>query len=483
MPFPFTLPTTSSFTFSSNFSSSSHPSLPLTASTYRGVVRETLKKHKRLPPSSQPANLNLVVSALKDYIPYLIAIDAGLKNRTINNSVVSVHFVNPPLKIEWRPTLSASLPGRETPRIKIGQLEHEVTFAISTLGMAYTLQARAALQPLFVMSIASPGPEERLQAIQTATKHLLDAASVYSYLSTQGQSLATEVPCPDVATPTASALAAISLAEATLLAVLKDDPYPAVVAQGRNVHDKEWMFKAPDIPKVRAHLFARLCLSASEHAAKAYSLCAGVSKGGHKVDESFLKYTEDLKRTARARACRFFGIDADLGAQTGTAIAWTHAGLSELGVETKGDEDTKKKGLSFSRLKREWSEKKEDKKVEKGGHWGADAGKIEETRVLEMLEAKWVKENDTMNTQRVPPTGQLMTQMPSGRDIHKVPPYSPPMLESDDLEPMQAAPDREDMLSGEASSDDESSFRTPPAGAYPGTHDEYSRSSPTTAYY
>jgi hypothetical protein len=54
-------------------------------------------------------------------------------------------------------------------------------------------------------------------------------------------------------------------------------------------------------------------------------------------------------------------------------------------------------GGGFRGLKKEWGERREDKKVERGLDWGADAGKLEETRVIEMLEAKWTKQNDTVS--------------------------------------------------------------------------------------
>lgn len=184
------------------------------------------------------------------------------------------------------------------------------------------------------------------------------------------------------------------MAEATLLAVLKDDPYPAAVAQDRNKNDKEWMIKAPEIPKVRAHLFARLCLASAEHAANALSLLK-TGSGNGKIDAELLKYVEDLRRAGRGKACRFFGIDAELGGQTGTGIAWLQAGMHELGMSSKGE--GRQKGLSLGRFKKEWTEKREDKKVEKGAAWGSDAGKLEEGRVLEMLEKKWVKMNDTVS--------------------------------------------------------------------------------------
>lgn len=440
MPYPFVLPTTSAFSYSSSFTCESHPSLPLSASTQRGVVRDVLKKHKRSSPQSQSANLPTIVSAITGYLPYLLAVDSGLSHRTIGNGLEIFSIIqrsNVPLSIEWRPTLAdVFIPGkRENARVKIHSLEHEVAFVMATLGYTYTLLARTALHPLFSTTTTEDlyaiGSQPRQASISTATKHLLDAASVYDHLARRaerphGSHLASP-PCADVSAATARAQCELALAEATLLAVLKDDPYPAVVAQDRNQNDKEWMYKAPDIPKVRAHLFARLCVAAAEHAAKAHSLCASQGGGGGpivsgsirfgskknkeegedsgagaggggssgKLNEGFIKYLEDLRRMSRAKACRFFGIDAELGGQTGNAIGWLHAAYQELGVEVK---DSSKKSSGLSKLKKEWSEKREDRRVEKGTTWGADAGKLEETRVIEMLEAKWSKQNDTVRT-------------------------------------------------------------------------------------
>lgn len=418
MPYPFVLPTTSSFSFSSSLTCDSHPSLPLHASTHRGVVRDTLKKHKRLPPTSQAPSLSSVISTLQTYLPYLFAIDAGLSNKPIHGEEVSIILRTSP-QIEWRPTLSNNLlPGREPPRIKIHSLEYELFFALSTLASAHTLQARVALQPLYQTTTAPVGTAQRQTAITAAARALLDAASIYDYLGTRAESLpspsstttmttpsiasagtGTGPPCADICPPAIRALRALALAEATLLAVLKDDPYPAVVAQGRNPNDTEWMYKAPDIPKVRAHLFARLCLAAAEHAAQAHACASSAgsgSAGGGRLSDAFVRYLEDLRRASRARACRFFGIDAELGGQTGTAIAWLRAGLQELGVERKGEGGASKGGLKG--LRKEWSERREDKKVEKGLDWGADAGRLEERRVIEMLEEKWTKQNDTVSS-------------------------------------------------------------------------------------
>lgn len=441
MPYPFVLPTTSAFSYSSSFTCDSHPSLPLTASTQRGMVRDILKKQKRLPPSSQASNLSSISSAITSYVPYLLAIDAGISHRTIGDGSEIFSIIQratPPVSIEWRPTLSdVFIPGkREKARVKIHTLEHEVLFVLATQGYVSTRLARIALQPLYStttsLDLYAIGSSDRQSAISTATKHLLDAASVYDYLARRAERpqplhAAPPVPCADITAATVRAQCHLALAEATLLAVLKDDPYPALVAQDRNKNDKEWMYKAPEVPKVRAHLFARLCLAAADHAAKAHGLCAwqtapsgggmsgirfpskkssegegedggaaggvGGGEGGGKLNEGFVRYLEDLRRTSKAKACRFFGIDAELGGQTGDAIGWLHAALQELGVEVR---DTSKKSSGLSRLKKEWTEKREDRKVEKGTTWGADAGRLEETRVIEMLETKWIKQNDTV---------------------------------------------------------------------------------------
>ncbi|RWA12999.1 hypothetical protein EKO27_g2138 [Xylaria grammica] len=477
MPFQFSLPTTSAFSFSSSFTSESHPSLPLNASTHRGVVRDALKKYKRLPPSSQSPNLPSIISILNAYIPYAFAIDAGLSGASQQGEEINVVLTSTPV-IEWRPTISGNaVPGRETPRIKIQSLEYDLFFTLSTLGYAYTSLARASLHPLYVVSGAPMSTQERTTAITTATKHLLDAASVHDYLARRAEALSTAPPCADIAQSTARAMASLALAEATLLAVLKDDPYPAVVAQDRNENDREWMYKAPEIPKVRAHLFARLCLAAADHAAQASSLCQSVKgKGTSRLNDDLLRYLEDFRKTSRAKACRFFGIDAELSGQTGSALGWLRCGLQELGIEPK----EAKKGLSLSRMKKDWSERREDKKVERGTNWGSDAGKLEETRVIEMLEAKWTKVNDTMLTQAIPPIATLLSSLPSGRDIHTIKPYHVPELPRDALESMRTAPDRVDDYGGDQPSSDDDERTV--VGAFPGTSDNY-RSESNRSYY
>ncbi|PHH88444.1 hypothetical protein CDD83_7525 [Cordyceps sp. RAO-2017] len=463
MPFPFVLPTTSAFSFSSCFNCESHPSLALNASTQRGVVRDALKRHKRLPAGSRTGSLATVIASLDGYLPYLLAVDAGVSA----HSLVGGESVNVVLKmapsIEWRPTLSGDIvPGRERPRVTISSLEYEIFFVLSTLGFAYVATARSILQPLYVTTGDFVGARDRTTAIQTANKYLLDAASIYDYLAGRSEHISSAAPCVDVAPTTARALASLAMAEATLLAVTKDDPYPAAVAQDRNKNDKEWMFKSPDMARPKAHLNARLCLAASDHAAQAASLCQSSGAGTNKVNASLVKYMDDLRRTSRAKACRFFGIHAEMEGNVAEGIGWLRAGFQALGIDLKDREP--RKGLSFSRLKKDLAEKREDRRIEKDTAWGVDAGRLEETRVLEMLDAKWSRINDTMNTQVVPPLNSLLAKMPSGREIHTLQPYRPPVLDRDVLEAMRSPPDGDD----EAADDDVSSAdeaRATPAGA------------------
>ncbi len=388
MPFPFILPTTSSISFTDYFSSSTHPSLPNCATTARGVVRDVLKRHKRIPPPSQASNLSTVLSALNDYIPYLFALDAGLSGTACAGEEVDLVLVKE-LEVEWRSTLGTSIPGREPTRIKLKSLESELCFVLSTLAYVYSLQARAQLHTLYNATL--PSPEQRATAIGAAMKHFLDANSVHTYLVNRAGQWHSQPAAIDISTAVMGALAELTMAEATLITVLKDDPYPAVVIEDRNKDSKDWMFRGVEIPKVRAHLFARLCLASSEHAAKAQAMLGRSSK----VGDDLIKYVDDLRRTAKGKACRFLGCDSEAGGKTGEGIAWLRGAKKEMGFASLGA-DQEKKSFGFSKLKKEFQEKKEDRKIEKGEGWGTDAGKFEEGRIVDMLLKKWEKMNDTV---------------------------------------------------------------------------------------
>ena len=390
MPYTFQLSTTSPLAYTSFLTSTSHPSLPFTASIYRDVVRNVLKKHKRLPNRSKESNLTTVLCALEQYALYLFALDAGLSGRAVSDEEIEITLVKE-IEVEWRTSLAGTLPGCDAPRVLGRGLAYETLFVLTTLAHVFTLLAQLQLRMLYCSNI--PATEQRTVIISTATKYLLKANSIHTHLVTLFDDIAV-LPSVIESNPSVQgALAALALAESTLLAVLKDDPYPALATQDRNKNDNEWKFKAPEIPKVRAHLGARLCLAAAEHAEKAEAMLNALGDiGSKKVDGKLLTYIADLRRTARAKACRLFGISAELGGETGLGIAWLLAGKKELGFAGSYEEGSKLKGLA--KLKKEWTEKKEDKKIEKGGEWGNDAGRLEEARIIDMLEKKWTKMND-----------------------------------------------------------------------------------------
>lgn len=391
MPFSFQLPTTSSLQYTNFLSSSTHPSLPFTATTHREVVRTVLKKHKRLPDHSKAANLTNVASVLENYIPYLFALDLSLSGKLVSGEEVDITLLKE-VEVEWRTSLSATISGREPPRVRGSGLDYEIVFLLSTLAYLQILLAQAQLRALY--SSVTPSTEERTGIITAATKHLLQASSIHAYLVSRCHETLGFSPVIETTASAQEALAALALAEATLLAVLKDDPYPAIVQQDRNKSDNEWKFKAPEIARVRAHLGARLCLAAAEHAEKTNALLNALGKGkSNGVDEALIKYTSNLRRTSRSKACRLFGIDSEMRGETGQGIAWLISGMDELGFAGKA-EDSKLKALA--KIKKDWMEKKEDKRVEKGGEWGSDAGRYEEARIIEMLDKKWNKMNDTV---------------------------------------------------------------------------------------
>lgn len=438
MPYTFSLPTTSDISYTHFFQSSTHPSLPVTTSTHRAAVRSVLKAHKRLPTPSQAADLPKVLSALEEYLPYLLTLDAGLAGKKANGEEVDI-TLHKEVVIEWRtPALTAAMiPGREATRPKGRGLDYEICFILSTVAYIYTLLAHSQLRALYAPTTSTQ--ELRTGIIMKSTRYLLQANSIHAYLITRANEISSStMPAAAAAMETSplaqEALAELAMAEATLLAVLKDDPYPAIVAQDRNSHDTEWKFKAPEIPRIRAPIFARLCIAAAAHAAKAELLLNSFRSSSTarqktvmlrrqaRSDDSsakLLKYIHDLGLTARAKAYRFFGIDADLGGEQGQGIAWLRAAKRELGfgilvVGDSGDVGQGAGGSSsssrggggsggrkvkggFAKLKKEWTERREDKKIEKGEEWGGDAGRLEEGRIVDMLEKKWNKINDIVS--------------------------------------------------------------------------------------
>lgn len=473
MPYPFVPSTTSQFPFQSHLTSSTHPSLPSAATSQRSVLRATLKSHKRLSTADQSNNLSSLATAASDYLKYLNSLDLALSGKPVSNEDVDLALVNE-IEVEWRPTLgSTNIPGRESERVKGKGLDFEFYFVHHTLAIVYSLLARQSLLGLYASS--TPTPEQRLTFIRNAIQSLTKAYSLHAYLSNRSSFSADGPPsfpaaAADVSQPVQSALQHLAQAEINLLSVLKDDPYPAQVLQSRNKDDKEWMIKAPEKPKARAAILQRLCIGAAE---KASSASVALRTEGKRVSKDLVDYCEGLRATARAKACRFAAVESDASGETGKAIAWIRAGLNELGTEVTptGSKST------FSKLKTSYSERKEDKRIAKGdGAWGSDGGKSEESRILEFLGKKFTMENDAINVQIVPEWKPLLALMPSAMVFPIDEKWKADTLAEAELAAMRALPDVDDLEQGPESSDDEQDGKVRrPAGAFPGTDDDYGR--------
>ncbi|EXJ76976.1 hypothetical protein A1O3_10133 [Capronia epimyces CBS 606.96] len=472
MPFPFVLSTTSHVSLQTSLTSSTHPSLPFAATSHRSVLRAALKSHKRLPPLDQATNLLTLATTIQDYLRYLLTLDLALCGRPVAGEEVDITLATEP-EIEWRPTLGASgIPGRENERVTGKGLDYEIFFVHHTLALVQSLLARQSLLGLYAS--ASPTAEQRTVLIQNATKCLKVAHSLHSYLLLRAKSpLGSDGPlnfppsAVDVSPPAQSALQHLAHAEFNLLCVLKDDPYPALLVQSRNKDDRDWMIRAPSIPKVRAQVLTRLCIGAAEHASLA---SVALKSDSYKVSKDLLEYCEGVRKAARAKACRFQALDEDLAGATGKAIAWLRAARNELGLEVAKD-GSKSSGLG--KLKASWSERREDKRIEKGSSaWGLDGGKLEEARIVEYLDHKMSKENDTINVQLIPEWRPLLASLPSGMNMPIDEKWTPVVLEEDELATMRAPPENKDMADGGSSEDDDGGPKSP-VGAFPGTQHDY----------
>ncbi|KAJ9661208.1 hypothetical protein H2198_002152 [Neophaeococcomyces mojaviensis] len=479
MPFPFVLSTTSHLSFQQNFTSSTHPSLPSGATEQRNILRSALKAHKRLSSSDKPATLVEVLSALTSYLKYLGTIDLALSGESISDEDVDVALVKE-VELEWRPTLSSNvIPGRDADRVRGQGLDYEFYFAHQTYAVVQNLLARQALLGLYASPV--PSAEQRTLFIQSATRYLRTACAIHAFLLHRANSSDGPPELPpaavDISIPIQSALQRLAQAEFNLLNAFKDDPYPAIIVQARNELDREWMIKAPEIQKTRAQVLTRLCVGAAEHAAGA---SATLKAEGKRVSKDLVEYVDDLRRTARARACRFQAIDAaDTRYETGKGIAWIYAALSELGMEIN-TKDGNSKQSTLSKFKIALQERKEEKRLTKGSaRWGSDGGKAEEVRILEYLERKMTKSNDTLHFQKVPEWKTLLATLPSGMNMplgNET--WKAPTLSENELVQMRAPPEHDAITQDSSGDEDQNEKRDAkgPAGAFPGTQGEYNDS-------
>ncbi|RPB06897.1 hypothetical protein P167DRAFT_568922 [Morchella conica CCBAS932] len=253
MPFPFTLPTTSPISYPTFFTSPSPPSLPLLASSHRGTLRNALKAHKRLPPASQAANIPHIITLLTKYTTHLLTLTTALEDNTAFLLPAAPQFTT-----SWRATLTPpTRRGRlagESPRIARNGLSYEIFFTLSTLAYAHTLQALNQLHQVLASpsaaAAATPAPADPQQLFNLAAANLLTAASVYEHLLTRPRPPSAETWPVELTPPALAALSAVNMADATLVAVVKQDPYPT----WRKVNDSVLFQVVPGTAAVAARM-------------------------------------------------------------------------------------------------------------------------------------------------------------------------------------------------------------------------------------
>lgn len=451
MPFPFTLPTTSTVSYPTYFDSPTYPSLPLLAASHRGSLRNVLKNHKRLPPASQNANLPLVIKDLESYVSYLLALFVALEG---NKAFLKPNA--PQFETSWRAVLTAKKFSTEPPRITRPGLSYEIFWTLSTLAYSYTLQARSqllqVLSPSATGSSAPPSTDPQL-IFNQAAGNLLTSASIFKHLLSRPQPSSAGSWPIELTTPALSAFYSLARADATLIAVLKLDPYPTYLSTMSRNRDskgstKEWLYNPPDPPtSPRALFLARLCIAASDHASEALGLLSvsntkrrtllpqpggGSAKSDNvpgEITDDLLRYLESLQKVSRAKSCRFLGIDAESSGRCGEAIAWLLLAKSILHAPT----------TTVDKLRRGLSERKEARHLAAAdGSWGLDAGRAEEMKVLEALEEKWRNLNDSVMFQTLPDTGELNKRIPSGREAVSPKTWEAPRLGGDDMRALKA---------------------------------------------
>ena len=468
MPFPFTLPTVSPVSFSTHYISLAYPSLPLACSTHRGILRDSLKSHKRLPAPAQGANIKHIISVTTEYLSYLQFLYKALQLGDVSPIPTA-----PEIGTAWTPTLASTTrfgvpSSRERARGR--GLEYEIFWAYSTLAYAHSIQARVLLIGFLSPPSSSPSPEtsSTSQLLPQAINHVLTSASIFNYLLSlpppknwqPGNEKNTLSLPHNISQPMLSSLASISLASATLLAVLKTDPYPTYLAITSNTrkndndhaYSKEYLYNPPNPPKgVKALLFSRLCVAASEHATKAQGAISDIIRAGT-VNEDYVRYIDELRRAAKARGCRFLGVDAEAQGRLGEGIAWiklareTLTGSVSASSSSTGEQEGKGKKTLASRMEKLRLSKSPPSPLSTFSSHTAASGNggglplhldpctvYSELQVIESLDAKWTKMNDKLIFEKVPPTNSLIAKIPGGREVHTVQQFAPVQLGEDSV--------------------------------------------------
>ena len=174
-------------------------------------------------------------------------------------------------------------PGRKRARGR--GLEYEIFWAYSTLAYAHTIQARVLLIGFLSPLSPSSSPETSSAAQLLLPQGYQSRFDFRRHIQLPPLTI-TAPKLPTWKRNPTQHLAADALFTCvnigfcdSLLAVLKTDPYPKYLAitsttrknDSDDAYSKEYLYNPPNPPKgVKAMLFSRLCIAASEHATKAH---------------------------------------------------------------------------------------------------------------------------------------------------------------------------------------------------------------------
>ena len=408
---------------------------------------------------AQGANIKHIINVTTEYISYLQFLQEALKS----GDALPIP-TTPEIETEWRPTLSSNsrFGITHSERRKGRGLEYEVFWAYSTLACAHTIQARALLMEFFSLTTSSQDSAVS-PLLPQATNHVLTSAQIFQYLLTLTPPIATagdeknSIPV-NICEPMLSSLASISLASATLLAVLRTDPYPTYLAitgipgskKSSDIHSKEYLYSPPPPPTgVKAMLYSRLCIAASEHAVRAQGVISDLIRA-RAINEEYVRYLEDLKRVAKARGCRFLGVDAEAQGRLGEGLGWIKLGKEFLGGTTptssNDDGEVREKKTIASRMEKLRFSKPSSPSTSSPSSSSSTqnpAGGLSpnldpctvysELQTIEGLDAKWSKTNDKLVFEKIPATNSLVSKIPGGREIHNIKAYSPVKLGNESI--------------------------------------------------
>ena len=361
MASPFKLPSTHALSFSKHYTSPVYPSLPLLCTQHHARFHQALKTYHRANRAQQHLHLPPLLDAITNYLPHLSFLHACLHAGDILPVSSTTHLTprwSTPLSLS---PLPASHPG----------LEFELTYTLLTLALTNIHLAAASLPA----------------NLKPASNHLLTAAAILQHAASLPQPPTATWPV-DITPPVLTAIAKLALADATLLFVATQDPYPNFLLVDTPSDDRAWAYNPRATPTgVKAGLLARVCVAAETHAEAARALL----KSAPHVSRGLKQYAKTLGRVGRAKACRFLGINAEVAGGCGEGIGWVLLGMQGLRA-------------------------------------GAGEG-TEEMRVCKGLEERWKAENDRVFFQEVVGPGELVGRVPTGREVCEVPVWECPQLE------------------------------------------------------